>query len=42
MGVENGMFSFEIGTGIGESGGTSVPRIPRSTSSGVLNCNEDQ
>ena len=30
-GVENVMFSSEIGSGFGEPGGTPPPRIPRST-----------
>ena len=31
MGVENGIFWSEIGSGFGERGGTPLPRIPRST-----------
>ena len=30
-GVENGIFWTEIGSGFGDSGGTPLPRIPRST-----------
>ena len=30
-GVENGIFWSEIGSGFGESGGTPLPKIPRST-----------
>ena len=32
MGVENGIFWSELGSGFGEPGGTPPPRIPRSTS----------
>ena len=31
MGVENGMFRSEIGSGFQDPGGTPPPRIPRST-----------
>ena len=31
MGVENGMFRSEIGSGFEDPGGTPPPRIPRST-----------
>ena len=31
MGVENGIFWSEIGSGFGELGGTPLPRIPWST-----------
>ena len=31
MGVENGMFRSEIGSGFEDPGGTPQPRIPRST-----------
>ena len=31
MGVENGIFWSEIGSGFGEPGGTPLPRIPRCT-----------
>ena len=31
MGVENGMFRSEIGSGFEDTGGTPPPRIPRST-----------
>ena len=31
MGVENGIFWCEIGSGFGERGGTPLPRIPRSS-----------
>ena len=31
MGVKNGIFWSEIGSGYGEPGGTPPPRIPRST-----------
>ena len=31
MGVKNGIFWSEIGSGFGEPGGTAPPRIPRST-----------
>ena len=34
-GVENYIFWSERGSGFGEPGGTSPPRIPRSTSRGV-------
>ena len=33
MGVENGMFRSEIGSGFEDPGGTPPPRIPRSTPS---------
>ena len=36
MGVENGMFRFEIGSGFEDPGGTPPPRIPRSTPPGGL------
>ena len=35
MGVENGMFRSEIGSGFEDPGGTPPPRIPRSTPPGV-------
>ena len=35
MGVENGIFWSEIGSGFGDPGGTPLPRIPRSTPRGV-------
>ena len=31
MGVENGMFRSEIGSGFKDPGGTPPPRIPRSS-----------
>ena len=31
-GVENGIFWSELGSGFGEPGGTTPPRIPKSTS----------
>ena len=34
MGVENGIFWSEIGSGFGEPGSTPLPRIPRSTPPG--------
>ena len=34
MGVENGMFRSEIGSGFEDTGGTPPPRIPRSTPPG--------
>ena len=34
MGVENGMFRSEIGSGFEDPGGTPPPRIPRSTPPG--------
>ena len=37
MGVENGMFRSEIGSGFEDTGGTPPPRIPRSTPPGVKN-----
>ena len=33
-GVENGIFWSEIGSGLGEPGGTPLPKIPRSTPPG--------
>ena len=36
MGVENGMFRSEIGSGFEDTGGTPPPRIPRSTPPGDL------
>ena len=38
MGVENGMFRSEIGSGFEDTGGTPPPRIPRSTPPGVSDC----
>ena len=38
MGVENGMFRSEKGSGFGEMGGTPLPRIPRSTRSWIICC----
>ena len=35
MGMENGMFWSEIGSGFGELGGIPPPRIPRSIPPGV-------
>ena len=35
MGVENGMFRSEIGSGFEDPGGTPPPRIPRSTPPGA-------
>ena len=35
MGVENGMFRSEIGSGFEDTGGTPPPRIPRSTPPGM-------
>ena len=35
MGVENGMFRSEIGSGFEDPGGTLPPRIPRSTPPGL-------
>ena len=35
MGVENGMFRSEIGSGFEDTGGTPPPRIPRSTPPGA-------
>ena len=34
MGVENGIFCSEIGSGFGDAGGTPPPKIPRSTPPG--------
>ena len=36
MGVENGMFRSEIGSGFEDPGGTPPPRIPRSTPPGPV------
>ena len=36
MGVENGMFRSEIGSGFEDPGGTPPPRIPRSTPPGTF------
>ena len=36
MGVENGMFRSEIGSGFEDPGGTPPPRIPGGYSSGFL------
>ena len=36
MGVENGMFRSEIGSGFEDTGGTPPPRIPRSTPPGLI------
>ena len=36
MGVENGMFRSEIGSGFEDTGGTPPPRIPRSTPPGIF------
>ena len=36
MGVENGMFRSEIGSGFEDPGCTPPPRIPRSTPPGIF------